>query len=120
MKQELKPFKQKEIKKMVFDVFRDGDDYMDYKKLDMKELMRVAGELNYMFGNKYEPIAKKDYGTYTDLNLCLTCKNIMNHGYIPCIRGEIEREFNNNLTGESSLVNYIHNSDWRKRIKKTT
>lgn len=109
-------YKVKEIKNMKFDCFYMGTEYMDHWQMDLKELDRFATDCEYMFGNKWEPIFIKSF--YSDASLCTIVDLLYKHNYITCFSGEMDREFNGTLTGHSTLLEYVKNSNYKERCEK--
>ena len=109
-------YKSKEIKDMKFDCFYNGVEYMDHWNMDLKELDRFATDCEQMFGKKFEPIFIRSF--YSDAALCNLVMLLYRHNYITCFNGEMSREFNGTLTGNSTLLEYALKSNYKERCEK--
>lgn len=117
---------------MVFDCFYIGTEYIDKANFNFNELCRFLDDCETMFGRKWEPIFLCDYKV-SDSYLCHIINTLYKHNYVTCLSGEMTRVtigkliYNSkglepsshgyNLYGESLLLKYAQESNYKERQK---
>lgn len=115
-------WKTQDIKNWKFDIYSKTGEWLDHYNIPYKELSSLTSELVEcvnLESNKLPSLR----GVYNmskpnEIALCFMIDTLNTIGFIPCLRGEITRDINGILEGESSLLKYEGLKDYKEREKK--